>query len=233
MRKTKKYITIHDSGTVWHDMDDKEHDDMKKHAQKFDVWKPLKADKTKLENRMRTQKFKLCKGCKNKSLYCHKNCRIYKYQLLMQNLIKCIIRDQKQLRSDLAKIRKKIYDRIKRVKHLVNKLYTQTKVIGSQKHELPVAHKPEDLAMLWGSLTFNEQKVLRMCFGLDDIGKHTIAEIGKHMGLSISSVNNIKFRAIHKLYNKPYDEDYELCKNAYEASKRNISKISNYIHTII
>ena len=233
MLNKKKYITVKDFGKVWNDMDDKERKDVKKYAQKFDVWKPDKNDKKELENCIKTQQFKFCKGCKNKDLYCHKTCKLYKHQIQIQNLIKCIIRDQKQLLEDLASIRSKIYNRIKRAKQLIHELYIQTRVTPLQKNKINTVPEQEDLAMLWGKLTWNEQKVLRMYFGLDCGRKYSNEEISKNLGLNLSSVNSIKCKAIYKLYNKTFDENFELCKNAYESSKRSISSMCNYTNTTV
>ena len=228
MLNKKKYITVQDFGKSWNDMDDKDREDVGKYA-----WEPVQTGKKELENCVRTQQFKFCKGCKDKDLYCHNTCKLYKHQIQIQNLLKCIIRDQKQLLEDLTGIRRKIYDRIKKAKQLLHELYMQTRVSYFQKMEIGNVPKQEDLAMLWGQLTWNEQKVLRMHFGLDYGRKYTNEEISKNIGLNLYSVNNIKCKALYKLYNKTFDEDFALCKNIYEASKRSISNLCNYVNTTV
>jgi len=64
-------------------------------------------------------------------------------------------------------------------------------------------------------LSYREEKIIRMRFGLDDGNAHTLEEVSRSFAVTRERIRQIEARALHKLRRRPGSEGLRALLNAF------------------
>jgi RNA polymerase primary sigma factor len=82
-----------------------------------------------------------------------------------------------------------------------------TDIASTPTHHTERLHLKEDISALLGMLNEREAKVLRMRFGIEMNGEHTLEEVGKQFGVTRERIRQIEAKALRRL-TKPSKSDH-------------------------